>query len=70
VKYLAIWLIKGYRLCLSPLLGPSCRFTPTCSEYALEAFQKKPFLKALRLSVRRLSKCHPWHEGGEDPLEK
>jgi hypothetical protein len=70
MKYIAIWLIKGYRLCISPLIGPTCRFTPTCSAYALEAFEKKPFWKALRLACIRLSKCHPWHEGGEDPLEK
>jgi len=65
---IALFLIKTYRLCISPLLGQTCRFHPTCSEYALEAFRKKPFFSALWFTVKRLAKCGPWHKGGEDLL--
>ena len=57
-----------YKTLLSPFFGPSCRFHPTCSSYAMEAFNKKPFHKALLLTVKRISKCHPYHEGGYDPV--
>jgi putative membrane protein insertion efficiency factor len=53
---------------LSPLLGPHCRFYPTCSQYALEAFQKHGFFKGMILTVRRLAKCGPWNPGGVDPV--
>ena len=64
-----IWLIKAYRFLLSPWVGRNCRFTPSCSKYALEAFQKYPFYKALPMTLKRLSKCHPFHEGGIDPID-
>ena len=54
-------LIKFYRVCISPYKPPTCRFTPTCSEYALEAFRKYGPFKGLWLTVRRLLRCHPWH---------
>jgi putative membrane protein insertion efficiency factor len=63
-----ILFLKLYRSAISPLFPPSCRFTPTCSAYALQAFQKYPFFKAFLLSSRRVLKCHPFHPGGHDPL--
>jgi putative membrane protein insertion efficiency factor len=59
-------LIKLYQLALSPLLGPCCRFYPTCSHYALQALDKHGVLKGLFLILKRLIKCHPWHPGGID----
>ncbi|MCF7792869.1 MAG: membrane protein insertion efficiency factor YidD [Candidatus Cloacimonetes bacterium] len=61
-------LIGFYRRLISPMLPSSCRFTPTCSSYSYQAFQKYPFFKALWLSVVRILKCHPFHSGGDDPL--
>jgi uncharacterized protein len=62
------WLIRAYQLCLSPLLGPRCRFYPSCSQYALEAVRAHGSLRGSWLSLRRLSRCHPWHAGGYDPV--
>lgn len=61
-------LVQGYRYTLSPLLGPRCRFTPTCSEYALDALGRHGAARGLWLTVRRLARCHPWHPGGYDPV--
>lgn len=61
-------LIKAYQLLISPMLGPSCRFTPTCSEYAAQALKKYGALKGVWLSIKRVGRCHPWHDGGYDPL--
>ena len=63
-----IGLVKFYQLCISPFTPPSCRFTPTCSQYALEALRKYGPLKGLWLALRRLSKCHPWGGSGYDPV--
>lgn len=63
-----IALIKMYQWIISPILGPKCRFTPTCSQYALEAFKKHGVFKGLWLAVRRLSRCHPWGGHGYDPV--
>lgn len=63
-----IALIRFYQLCISPMLGPHCRFTPTCSQYALEAIKTHGALKGIILSIKRISKCHPFHEGGHDPV--
>lgn len=69
MKTLAIFIIKIYRKLISPLIpANTCRFYPTCSAYSLEAFQKYNFIKALWLSIKRLSRCHPLNEGGYDPL--
>ncbi|MCD4829470.1 MAG: membrane protein insertion efficiency factor YidD [Candidatus Cloacimonetes bacterium] len=65
---IALFLIRLYRAVVSPFLSPSCRFTPTCSVYAAQAFQKYGFFKALKLSLFRIMRCHPWHPGGHDPL--
>ena len=63
-----ILLIKIYQWVISPLLGPKCRFTPTCSTYSLQAFKKYGLFKGFWLSVKRISRCHPWGGHGYDPL--
>ena len=63
-----IWLIKFYRVCISPLKPPVCRFTPTCSEYALQAFRKHGPFKGLALTVWRILRCNPWGGSGYDPV--
>ena len=63
-----IFLIKIYQWIISPLLGPKCRFTPTCSTYALQAFKKYGLFKGFWLSIKRISRCHPWGGHGYDPL--
>ncbi|MCG8325451.1 MAG: membrane protein insertion efficiency factor YidD [Thiotrichales bacterium] len=60
--------IRAYQYCISPLLGPCCRFYPSCSEYALQAVRKHGALKGLFLSVKRIGRCHPLHPGGIDPV--
>ncbi len=60
--------IYFYQRCISPLTPPSCRFTPTCSEYAVQALRKHGPLKGLYLTVRRLLHCHPWGGSGYDPV--
>ena len=60
--------IKSYQIIISPLLGPSCRFTPTCSQYAVEAIQKYGPFKGSWLSFKRIIKCHPWGGSGYDPV--
>ena len=63
-----IWLIRFYQVCISPYKTPTCRFTPTCSQYALEAFRRHGPFKGLYLTVRRLLRCHPWGGSGYDPV--
>ncbi|TNG95809.1 membrane protein insertion efficiency factor YidD [Testudinibacter sp. TR-2022] len=63
-----IFLIKGYRLIISPMLGPRCRFNPTCSQYGLEAIQTHGALKGGWLTLKRVLKCHPLSAGGDDPV--
>jgi putative membrane protein insertion efficiency factor len=62
------WLIRGYRRWLSPLLGPRCRFQPTCSAYALEAMERFGELRGLWLTLRRVLRCQPWGGCGYDPV--
>jgi putative membrane protein insertion efficiency factor len=63
-----IGLVKGYRLLLSPSLGSSCRFEPSCSKYALGALERHGALAGSYLTLRRLGRCHPWCDGGCDPV--
>ena len=65
-----IKLIKGYKYLISPLLGQSCRYFPTCSEYSIEALKTFGFFKGLYLSLKRILSCHPWCDGGFDPIKK
>jgi putative membrane protein insertion efficiency factor len=60
--------IRAYRYVISPMLGPTCRFYPSCSCYAEEALHRHGALRGSYLTVRRLLRCHPWHEGGYDPV--
>jgi putative membrane protein insertion efficiency factor len=68
MRLLLMALIKAYKYFISPLLGPSCRFYPSCSSYGLEAIQLHGAAKGSYLTLRRLLKCHPFHEGGIDPV--
>ena len=68
VKRIFLAFIKGYQLTISPLIGPSCRFHPTCSNYAAEAIEKKSLFMAIYLIVSRLLRCNPFFKGGDDPV--
>ena len=61
-------LIQCYRWFVSPLLGPNCRFHPTCSAYALESIERHGALGGTWLAARRICRCHPWNDGGYDPV--
>ena len=61
-------LVRGYRYAVSPLLGPSCRYQPTCSEYALEALARFGAWRGTALALRRIGRCHPWGGSGHDPV--
>ncbi|MFS8615238.1 MAG: membrane protein insertion efficiency factor YidD [Solitalea sp.] len=65
---LLIGLIRAYQYLLSPLLGGSCRYTPTCSQYGMEAIRKHGPLKGLWLTLKRIGRCHPWGGHGHDPV--
>ena len=60
--------IRAYQYLLSPWVGNQCRFTPSCSHYAVEAIEQHGALKGMLLSLKRLACCHPWHAGGHDPV--
>ncbi len=68
IKVVLITLVKGYRLLLSPWLGSACRFEPTCSAYSLQALEAHGAAVGSYLTLRRLARCHPWCEGGHDPV--
>ncbi|MDG6881554.1 Putative membrane protein insertion efficiency factor [Phocoenobacter uteri] len=68
VAHLFILLIKFYRYFISPMLLPRCRFNPTCSQYGLEAIQVHGAIKGSWLTIKRILKCHPLHQGGDDPV--
>jgi len=63
-----VWLVRGYQYAISPLFPPSCRFTPTCSQYAVEALTQHGAWRGSWLSVKRIARCHPWQPGGYDPV--
>lgn len=68
MRQILVLLIKGYRLILSPYVGGQCRFYPTCSHYTEEAIQRHGAVRGTWLGIRRIGRCHPWHEGGIDPV--
>lgn len=68
MKTVLVALLRFYKAAISPFLPPSCRFTPTCSEYAMGAIERYGVLRGGWKGIRRLSKCHPFHPGGYDPV--
>ena len=69
-SFILIKIIKGYRYLISPLLGHSCRYLPTCSEYSIDALKEFGLVKGIFLSIKRVLSCHPWGKGGFDPIKK
>jgi putative membrane protein insertion efficiency factor len=69
-KKLFIWPIKLYQLTLSPMLGANCRFTPSCSQYMVDAIEEWGPIKGIWMGLRRISRCHPWGGHGHDPVPK
>lgn len=67
-RTVALVLVRFYRSYVSPLFPPTCRYVPTCSEYAMIALQKYGFIKGSWLATKRICRCHPWHPGGYDPV--
>ncbi|MEW6584113.1 MAG: membrane protein insertion efficiency factor YidD [Nitrospirota bacterium] len=69
MKRILISVVELYRYCISPLIPVSCRFSPSCSQYCLDAIDKYGSLKGVYLTLRRLMRCHPLHPGGYDPVK-
>jgi len=67
-RVIVIAALKGYKLFLSPLLPSACRYRPTCSEYMLDAVEQYGVLRGVWLGLKRLGRCHPFHQGGYDPV--
>lgn len=65
---LSLVAVRAYQVCVSPWLAPSCRFHPTCSEYAAQAIVSFGWWRGMRLAIGRIARCHPWHPGGYDPI--
>ena len=68
ITYPFIWLVRFYQVAISPLKPPTCRFSPTCSTYAIEALRKYGLLKGEALALKRIMRCHPWGGKGYDPV--
>ena len=70
MKRILLFVIRFYRSCISPFLPPMCRYQPTCSAYAMEAIERYGARRGGWMAVRRILRCHPWHEGGYDPVRR
>jgi putative membrane protein insertion efficiency factor len=68
VKWVLIFFVRGYQVLISPLLPPACRYTPSCSHYAIDALAKHGAIRGSWLAARRIARCHPFHPGGYDPV--
>jgi len=68
MKTVLLLLLKAYRYAISPMLGSNCRFVPSCSAYAVEAIERHGALRGSWLAARRVARCHPWCDGGHDPV--
>ncbi|MHB1281059.1 MAG: membrane protein insertion efficiency factor YidD [Acidithiobacillus sp.] len=68
VRRVAVVVVRGYQYVISPILGHHCRFYPTCSEYTCQAIERYGIAKGSWLGIKRISRCHPWHSGGVDPV--
>lgn len=68
MKSILLLIVRGYQLLISPVLPPTCRFSPSCSQYSLEAISKYGALKGFWLTIKRLIRCNPWNPGGYDPV--
>ena len=68
MRWLALRLIRGYQVAISPMLPPSCRYVPSCSEYGYEAIERYGFVKGGWMAARRIGRCHPFAKGGHDPV--
>ena len=68
MRTVLVLLVRGYQVALSPLLPPSCRYYPSCSEYAIEALEKHGAVRGSWLAIRRIARCHPFRPGGYDPV--
>ena len=68
IKKIVVTLIKGYKMFISPLLPPSCRYQPTCSTYAIQAVERFGVIQGGWLAIKRILRCHPFHPGGYDPV--
>ena len=68
MRSLAVTAIKIYQYAISPFLGNHCRFSPSCSSYAVQAIEAHGLVKGTFLGIKRIGKCHPWHPGGYDPV--
>ncbi len=68
MKHFFLTLVRGYQRFISPMKPPSCRFSPTCSQYSYEAIEKYGAIKGLWMSIKRVGRCHPFNPGGYDPV--
>ena len=70
ITYPLVFFVKFYQFFISPILGQNCRYLPTCSEYTIQCLEQFGVIKGVALSIKRISKCHPWGNHGYDPVPK